>query len=81
MKKYYITVGDNGGVITDDYDRALLCKKYFRGHVYVKNQSTFEDAEEYLLNHLIEKAPFWCPVPDHYALNAVVTIRKLMECY
>lgn len=79
MKKYYTTVGDNGGVITDDYDRALLCKKYFRGQVYIKKLSTFKEAEGYLFDHLAEKAPFGCPIPDHYQLNKVVTIRKLKE--
>lgn len=80
MKKYYVAVGDNGGVITDDYDRALYCKsKYLRGHVFVKKVSGFEEAEDYLLDHLTEKAPYGCSVPDHYELNRVVTIRKLME--
>ena len=77
MKKYYTTVGDNGGVITDDYDRALLCKKYFQGQVYIKKLPSFEEAENYLFDHLAEKAPSECPIPDHYVLNKVVTIRKL----
>lgn len=76
---YYVAVGDNGGIITNDYDRAVMCKKYLRGHIYVKKQTCFEEAEAYLMDHIMEKAPFGCPIPDHFALNKVITIKKLMQ--
>ena len=75
---YYVAVGDNGGVIADSYDRALLCKKYLRGHIWVKKQPNFEEAEAYLLDHITEKAPFGCPIPDHFSLNKVITFKKWM---
>lgn len=76
---YYVSVGNNGGVITDSYDRALLCKKYLRGHVWVKKQPNFEEAEAYLMDHIAEKAPFGCPLPLKCGLNQVITFRKLMS--
>lgn len=81
MKKhrFYVAVGDNGGVITSTYAHALYCTKYLRGHIYTKGHPDFESAEDYLLEHLIEKAPFDCPVPFHCKLNQVITIRKLLE--
>lgn len=77
--KFYAAVGDNGGVITDWYDRALYNKKYLRGHVYIRKFTCFEDAEEYLLDHIMLKAPFGCPIPEHCRLNQFLSIRKLME--
>lgn len=74
---YYVAVGDNGGIITDSYDRAMVCQKYLRGHIFIKKQSSFEEAEGYLLDHLVEKAPFGCPIPDHFPLNKVITIKRL----
>lgn len=79
--RYYIAVGDNGGIITDSYDRAVMCQKYLWGHIFIKKQPSFEAAEDYLLDHLVEKAPFGCPVPDHFPLNKVITIKKLMASY
>lgn len=49
---YYVTVGNNGGIVTDDYHHALLCKKYLRGHVYIRKFFDFEEAEDYLLDHV-----------------------------
>ena len=79
--RYYITDGDNGGIITDSYYRAVMCQKYLWGHIFIKKQPSFEAEEDYLLDHLVEKAPFGCPVPDHFPLNKVITIKKLMASY
>ena len=78
---FYVSLRDIGGIITDTYDRAIVCQKYLRGHVYIKKQPSFEEAEDYLLDHLVEKAPFGCPIPDHFLLNKVITIKKLMASF
>ena len=66
MKKiYYAAVGNNGGIVTDDYENALVCKRYLRGHVYTKKFFDFDEAEEYLLDHISEMAPIGCPIPEH----------------
>ena len=77
-KAYYVTVGNNGGIITNDYHHALLCKKYLWGHVYVRKFFDFEEAEDYLLDHVMEMAPLGCHLPDHCRLNQIITIRKLL---
>ena len=77
--KYYVTVGNNGGIITDDYERALLCKIYLRGHVYVRKFQDLQDAEDYLWDHLNTVAPEGCPIPAHFRLNKMVTISKLIN--
>lgn len=77
-QNYYVTVGDNGGVIADSHQRALCCKQYMRGNIDVKEAESFEKAEVILRDHLEKVAPAGCPVPDHFARNDVVTIRKLM---
>ena len=80
MKKfYYAAVGNNGGIVTDDYENALVCKRYLRGHVYTKKFFDFDEAEEYLLDHITEVAPIGCPIPEHCKLNQMITIRKLMN--
>lgn len=81
MKKnvFYVTVGNNGGIITGDYERALLCRKYMRGHVYIRKFFDFEEAEEYLLDHMMEIVPFGCPIPEHCEPNQMLTIKKLLE--
>ena len=76
---YYSVVGINGGIVTDTYERALLCKKYLRGHVLVKKHPNFQEAEEALLDHLTEVAPWGCPLPDHCVCNKMVTISKLLR--
>lgn len=82
MKKrdtFYATIGGNGGIITDDYERALFCKVYLRGHVYIKKFSDFGEAEDFLWDHLNTVAPAGCPLPTHFRLNKMVTIRKLLD--
>ena len=78
---YYIAVGDNGGVVASNYERALLYKTCLRGHKYVKKFSDFEEAEDYVLDHIAEKAPFGCPIPMHCKINEIIFISKLMRDY
>lgn len=80
-KKYvcYVTVGNNGGILTEDYERALLCRKYLRGHVYIRKFFDFEEAEEYLLDHMMEIVPFGCAIPEHCEPNQMLTVKKLLE--
>ena len=77
--KFYAVIGNNGGIITDDYERALLCRIYLRGHVLVKKFSGFQEAEDFLWDHLNTVAPAGCPLPTHFRLNKMVTIRKLLD--
>ena len=77
--KFYAVIGNNGGIITDDYERALLCRIYLRGHVLVKKSSGFQEAEDFLWDHLNTVAPEGCPLPTHFRLNKMVTIRKLLN--
>lgn len=82
MKKirfYYAVVGNNGGIIADDYERALLCKMYLRGHIYIRKFSAFQEAEDFLWDHLNTVAPDGCPLPAHFQLNKIVTISKLIN--
>ena len=76
---FYVTVGGNGGIITDSYGRATYCKKYLRGHVYVRKFQDLQDAEDYLWDHLNTVAPEGCPIPAHFRLNKMVTISKLIN--
>ena len=77
--RYYAAVGDNGGVVASSYEQALLYKKYLRGHVYTKKFFDFTEAEDYVLDHITEKAPFGCPVPVHCRLNEIIFISKLLK--
>ena len=54
-------------------------KKYLRGHVYTKKFSDFTEAEDYVLDHITEKAPFGCPVPVHCRLNEIIFTSKLLK--
>ena len=74
---FYVTVGGNGGIITDSYGRATYCKEYLRGHVYTTKFPDFTEAEVYLLDHLAEIAPWDCSLPECCKLNRMVTISKL----
>ena len=64
MGRYYAAVGDNGGV---------------RGHVYTKKFFDFTEAEDYVLDHITEKAPFGCPIPLHCRRNEIIFISKLLK--
>ena len=75
---YYVVVGDNGGIIDNNYLQARVCTKYMRGHVYTRKFPDFSDAQEYLLNHLDDIAPWGCPIPKTCRLNKMITIRKLL---
>mgnify|MGYP000510738718 CR=1 FL=1 len=77
--RYYSVIGNNGGVVASSYDRALHYKQYLRGHVYTKKFSDFEEAEEYTLDHISEKAPFGCPIPLHCKINEIIFISKLLK--
>ena len=77
--KFYAVIGNNGGIITDDYERALLCRIYLGGHVLVKKFPGFQQAEDFLWDHLNTVAPEGCPLPTHFRLNKMVTIRKLLN--
>lgn len=81
MRKHccYVTVGDNAGVVASDYSRALLYQKYMRGHVYSKKFYDFEEAEEYVLDHIMEKAPFGCPIPMNCKMNEIIFISRLLK--
>ena len=79
MSRYYAAVGDNGGVVASSYEQVLLYKKYLRGHVYTKKFFDFTEAEEYVLDHITEKAPFGCPIPSHCRLNEIIFISKLRK--
>ena len=82
MKKirfYYAVVGNNGGIIAYDYELALFCKMYLRGHIYIRKFSAFQEAEEFLWDHLNTVAPDGCPLPAHFQLNKIVTISKLIN--
>ena len=76
---YYAAVGDTGGVVASSSDRALLYKTYLRGHVYTKKFFGFAEAEDYVLDHICEKAPFGCPIPEHCKLNEIIFISKLLK--
>lgn len=76
---YYAAVGNNGGVVVNSYERALLYKKYLKGHVYTKKFFDFTEAEDYVLDHITEKAPFGCPIPMHCKLNEIIFISKLLQ--
>lgn len=76
---YYIAVGNNGGVVANSYEQALLYKKYLRGRVYTKKFSDFTEAEDYVLDHITEKAPFGCPIPMRCKLNKIIFISKLLQ--
>lgn len=76
---YYAAVGNNGGVVANSYERALLYKKYLKGHVYTKKFFDFTEAEDYVLDHITEKAPFGCPIPMHCKLNEIIFISKLLQ--
>lgn len=78
-RHFYATVGNNGGVVASTYERALLYKKYLRGHVYTKKFFDFAEAEDYVLDHITEKAPLGCPVPMTCKLNEIIFISKLLQ--
>ena len=75
----YAVVGNNGGVVAGNYERALQYKKYLRAHVYTKKFFDFDEAEEYVLDHISENAPFWCQIPVHCKLNEIIFISKLLK--
>lgn len=79
IRCYYAVVGNNGGVVAGTYEQALLYKKYLRGHVYTKKFFDFTEAEDYVLDHITEKAPFGCPIPMHCRLNEIIFISKLLK--
>lgn len=72
---YYIAVGNNGGVVANSYEQVLLYKKYLRGHEFFD----FTEAEDYVLDHITEKAPFGCPIPMRCKLNKIIFISKLLQ--
>lgn len=76
---YYVAVGNNGGVVANSYERALQYKKYLRGRVYTKKFFDFTEAEDYVLDHITEKAPFGCPIPTNCKLNEIIFISKLLQ--
>lgn len=78
-RHYYAVVGNNGGVVAVDFERALQYKKYLRGHIYIKKFFDFAECEEYILDHICEKAPFGCPIPEHCKLNEIIFISKLLK--
>ena len=72
-ESYYVTAGENGGIITGAYTNALLCGHYMCGEVFILEFGDFESAEEYLLEHLAEVAPPGCLLPEHCRLNEMVS--------
>ena len=74
---FYASVGDNAVIVTDSFERAKQMQTYLRGEKIIRKFDSFDEASDYALDHLVEYAPWGCPVPERCVLNRMVTISKL----
>ena len=77
-ESYYVTAGENSGIITGAYENALLCGQYMCGEALILEFGDFGSAEEFLLEYLTEAAPPGCLLPEHCRLNEMISAPKLL---
>ena len=68
-ESYYVTAGENSGIITGAYENALLCGQYMCGEALILEFGDFGSTEA---------APPGCLLPEHCRLNEMISVPKLL---